>query len=148
MGPEVQPKCFRHEKHMRNNWKLRKRGYLIRFSHTEALLFKKKRTLNGHFSRPAETDPYVLYMCTFIRTLKIRNLGCVRHWNLYQLLIVSRGYFWLADSWLKRNFPDFHLKDICKVWYADIILSNEIPDNTKYQSNIHVDWNVLAVQGG
>ena len=21
--------------------------------------FKKKRTLNGHFSRPAETDPYV-----------------------------------------------------------------------------------------
>ena len=22
--------------------------------------FKKKRTLNGHFSRPAETDPYVL----------------------------------------------------------------------------------------
>ena len=24
----------------------------------EALLLKKKRTLNGHFSRPAETDPY------------------------------------------------------------------------------------------
>ena len=23
--------------------------------------FKKKRTLNGHFSRPAETDPYVAY---------------------------------------------------------------------------------------
>ena len=30
----------------------------IRFGHTEALLLKKKRTLNGHFSGPAETDPY------------------------------------------------------------------------------------------
>ena len=58
MGPQVQPKCFRHLQHMRNNWELRKRGYLIRFGHTEALLLKK-RTLNGHFSRPAETDPYV-----------------------------------------------------------------------------------------
>ena len=57
MGPQVQPKCFRHAQHMRNNWELRKRGYLIRFGHTEALLLKK-RTLNGHFSRPAETDPY------------------------------------------------------------------------------------------
>ena len=37
---------------------MRKRGYLIRFGHTEALLLKKM-TLNGHFSRPAETDPYV-----------------------------------------------------------------------------------------
>ena len=42
MGPEVQPKCFRHAQHMRNNWELRKRGYLIRFGHTEALLLKKK----------------------------------------------------------------------------------------------------------
>ena len=24
--------------------------------------FKKKRTLNGHFSRPAETDPYVVQL--------------------------------------------------------------------------------------
>ena len=28
------------------------------FGHMEALLLKK-RTLNGHFSRPAETDPYI-----------------------------------------------------------------------------------------
>ena len=41
MGPQVQPKCFRHLQHMRNNWELRKRGYLIRFGHTEALLLKK-----------------------------------------------------------------------------------------------------------
>ena len=33
--------------------------YLIRFGHTKAQLFKKKVTRNGHFSRPAETDPYV-----------------------------------------------------------------------------------------
>ena len=36
----------------------KKQNYLIRFGHMEALLLKK-RTLNGHFSRPAETDPYV-----------------------------------------------------------------------------------------
>ena len=47
MGPQVQPKCFRHSQHMRNNWELRKRGYLIRFGHTEALLLKKNMTLNG-----------------------------------------------------------------------------------------------------
>ena len=63
MGPQVQPKWSWHPKHMRNNWELRKRGYLIRFGHTEALLFKK-RTLNGHFSCPAETDPYVLHFTT------------------------------------------------------------------------------------
>ena len=28
------------------------------FGHTSLLLFKKKRTFNRHFSRPAETDPY------------------------------------------------------------------------------------------
>ena len=36
----------------KKNW-----GYLIRYGHTEALL--KKMTLNGHFSRPAQTDPYI-----------------------------------------------------------------------------------------
>ena len=28
---------------------------------TRKLYFKKKRTLNGHFSRPAETDPYAAH---------------------------------------------------------------------------------------
>ena len=28
------------------------------WSHGGSTFFKKKRTLNGHFSRPAETDPY------------------------------------------------------------------------------------------
>ena len=30
------------------------------WSHGGSTLKKKKRTLNGHFSRPAETDPYVI----------------------------------------------------------------------------------------
>ena len=29
------------------------------YAGTAFLKIKKKRTLNGHFSRPAETDPYV-----------------------------------------------------------------------------------------
>ena len=41
MGPQVHPKCFRHPQHMKNNWELRKRGYLIRFGHKEDLLLKK-----------------------------------------------------------------------------------------------------------
>ena len=34
---------------------------------TRRLYFKKKRTLNGHFSRPADTDPYVnTVLCSLI----------------------------------------------------------------------------------
>ena len=58
MAQQIQPKCFGHLKHMINNLQLKKRCYLIMFGHTEALLLKKNMTLNGHFSRPAETDPY------------------------------------------------------------------------------------------
>ena len=57
MGPQVQPKCFRHVKHMRNNWELRKRGYLIRFGHTEALLLKKKKDIKRPFFPPCRNWP-------------------------------------------------------------------------------------------
>ena len=58
MGPQVQPKCFRHLKHMRKNWELRKRGYLIRFGHTEALLFlKKKKDIKRPFFPPCRNWP-------------------------------------------------------------------------------------------
>ena len=85
MGPQVQPKCFRygHGKHMRNNRELRKRGYLIRFDHTEALLLKKG-TLNGHFSRPAETDPYIVYnWCRkqLQGDIFIRSQIALNHWS-------------------------------------------------------------------
>ena len=62
MGPQVQPKCFRHVKHMRNNWELRKQGYLIRFGHTEALLFKKKKDIKRPFFPPCRNWPIWLPM--------------------------------------------------------------------------------------
>ena len=56
MGPQVQPKCFRHGKHMRNNWELRKQGYLIKFGHTKAL-FKKKKDIKRSFFPPCKNWP-------------------------------------------------------------------------------------------
>ena len=47
---------------------------------------KKKRTLNGHFSRPAETDPYAKASLIFIslrvfkedyKALEVLELACV-----------------------------------------------------------------------
>ena len=61
MGPQVQSKCFRHLQHMRNNWELRKRGYLIRFGHTEALLLKKY-DIKWPFSPPCRNWPICTYM--------------------------------------------------------------------------------------
>ena len=44
----------------RDENQLKNQIYLIGFGHTEALLFEEKNmTRNGHFSRPAETDPYM-----------------------------------------------------------------------------------------
>ena len=87
MGPQVQPKCFRHLNHMRNNWELRKRGSLIRFGHMEALLSKKK-TLKGHFSRPAETDPYGV--CLYVLMSKQRDWTGCSGWLLWVLVLVLR----------------------------------------------------------
>ena len=61
MGPQVQPKCFRHLQHMRNNWELRKRGFPIRFGHTEALLLKKK-DIQRPFFPPCRNWPICLYV--------------------------------------------------------------------------------------
>ena len=109
MGPHVQPKCFRHPQHMRNNWELRKRGYLIRFGHTEALLLKKKRTSNGHFSRPAETDPYV-----FNRPTGIWGVSCIgwavrsSRWPLFEWK--EEQALWRSfQGWTKLNWKQ-HLK--------------------------------------
>ena len=43
--------------------------------------FKKKMTLNGHFSRPAETDPYVYAespLCLFTQLIVLSELP--RYW--------------------------------------------------------------------
>ena len=85
MGPEVQPKCFRHEKHMRNNWELRKWGYLIRFGHTEALLVKKK-DIKRPFFPPCRNWPicvistiYNMYLTSLCSNMYLYNM-CTWHW--------------------------------------------------------------------
>ena len=118
MGPQVQPKCFRHAQRMRNNWELRKRGYLIRFGHTEALLLKKNMTLNGHFSRPAETDPYkqIYFFALFIlkeaeawkswrgwNVDSVENMGAL--WGKWSLLILDPECFRPINF---ANFADFY----------------------------------------
>ena len=84
---------------MRNNWELRKRGYLIRFGHTEALLWKK-RTLNGHFSRPAQTDPnehqYALCMIW-------DWLVCTAFKLLYKDLELNYPKTWFCIIWWLSN---------------------------------------------
>ena len=49
---------------------LREGIQIIKFGHTEALLLKK-RTLNGHFSRPAQTDPYIVTMIIWLNMLLV-----------------------------------------------------------------------------
>ena len=51
-------RCFGDPKDTIDSKQLKNQIYLLRFGHTRALLFKKKRTRNGHFPRPRETDPY------------------------------------------------------------------------------------------
>ena len=53
-------RCFGDAKDTIDSKQLKNQIYLLRFGHTRALLFKKKRTRNGHFPRPRETDPYML----------------------------------------------------------------------------------------
>ena len=48
------------------------------FGHTEALLLRKKRTLNGHFSRPAQTDPYTYYI--IIVTINSNTFIFITYW--------------------------------------------------------------------
>ena len=95
MGPQVQPKCFRHVQHMRNNWELRKRGYLIRFGHTEALLLKKYMTLNGHFSRPAETDPYA--SLSSLSLWQVCSMIASLHWIYSYSLCLHEGCLMRQD---------------------------------------------------
>ena len=52
-------RCFGDPKDTIDSKQLKNQIYLLRFGHTRALLFFKKRTRNGHFPRPRETDPYV-----------------------------------------------------------------------------------------
>ena len=46
---------------MINNWQLKKTGLSHQVWSHKGSTFKKKMTLNSHFSRPAQTDPYIFY---------------------------------------------------------------------------------------
>ena len=125
MGPQVQPKCFRHLQHMRNNWELRKRGYLIRFGHTNALLLKK-RTLNGHFSFPAQTDPYgYIHKLITIKTQVIEGLTEDRrsYWDRLWMCSDRRSgpqhpliYRWEAINQEKCKGKDITLERKKHIW--------------------------------
>ena len=58
-------RCFGDAKDTIDSKQLKNQIYLLRFGHTRALLLKKKRTRNGHFPRPRETDPYVHFLSLF-----------------------------------------------------------------------------------
>ena len=77
MAPQVQPKCFWHLKHMINNWQLKKNGAISSGLVTRRLYFKKM-SLNSHFSRPAQSDPYMCSKSNMIfLLLNFRGNICV-----------------------------------------------------------------------
>ena len=125
MGPQVQPKCSWHPKHMRNNWELKKRGYLIRFGHTEALLLKKKRTLNGHFSHPAETDPYVKELSSSSRPGD-KFQDCIH--SLISLLVFHFiKKFRLLLMWLRSELKMWiKLCMQCMTWMMSLLLQYKL----------------------
>ena len=107
MGPQVQPKCFRHLKHMRNNWELRKRGYLIRFGHTEALLLKKK-DIKRPFFPPCRNWPICPSLT--LGPAPLRTAGLVMEfWGLDNVLA---GTFFVTNSLRKCSFCDSQLEKV------------------------------------
>ena len=117
MGPQVQPKCFRHPQHMRNNWESEAISSGLA---TRRLYFKKKRTFNGHFSRPAQTDLYVFWNGFYTRKSKVS----FNFWNpqiLLFLLLPSGSlfdnherawkiHFWDPPQWDKMCFECQRIK--------------------------------------
>ena len=57
---------------------------------TRRLYFKKKMTLNGHFSRPAETDPYALSLTITkqLDSLELKSEDLSRMKQLVKVLFV------------------------------------------------------------
>ena len=90
-------RCFGDAKDTIDSKQLKNQIYLLRFGHTRALLLKKKRTRNGHFPRPRETDPYEQFARLSRRTLtaecvlydvelsKCKNVKILKYQNLKKL---------------------------------------------------------------
>ena len=139
MGPQVQPKCFRHAQHMRNNWELRKRGYLIRFGHTEALLLKKK-DIKRPFFPPCRYWPICEHCSLF-----------TDHWTVSLLVAKSkdakREGFCSPLSWFYfYRFLFLQIENLSpternqeKRWITLECLRNFIPC-TKWQKMLPIWW--------
>ena len=91
---------------------LKNHVYLLRFGHTKALLLKKNVTRNSHFSRPAETDPYVNRPITFDLILYEPSFFSSFSWcSLFWFwgtfgspfqVSKNKGMLCLVDKWLQR----------------------------------------------
>ena len=84
-------RCFGDPKDTIDSKQLKNQIYLLRFGHTSALIFKKK-TQNGHFPRPRETDPYawrekLIKMYQFIVPLKLIHPSREDDIKIYQFIV-------------------------------------------------------------
>ena len=93
-------KCFWNAQHMINNWQLKKRGYLIRFSHTEALL-KKKKNIKRPFFLPCTNGPKYSFPHFHHR----------QHHNYFLGNHYDHTIRWLHYT-LNCNFPLWKLKEL------------------------------------
>ena len=69
-------------------WEEPKKRKIIRFGHTEAL----NMTLNGHFSCPAQTDPYAVFCkCRYLHIPHAVCVFSVRHRRIYVHMHINRN---------------------------------------------------------
>ena len=110
MDPQVQPKCFRHLQHMRNNWELRKRGFLIRLGHTEALLLKKK-DIKWPFFPPCRNWPICAYLYCYVV-----ECFCQINWCLHEKTSPKAPQIELVSNPARWSFSFIlgHLSDILR----------------------------------
>ena len=74
--------------------------------------FKKKRTLNGHFCRPAETDPYMQACSTF----EVHSDSNARVGSSRILTHVRRGRYLKITS--EKPYCKYNASDLC--WNAEL----------------------------
>ena len=134
MGPQVQPKCFRHLQHIRNNWELRKQGYLIRFGHTEALLLKKK-DIKRPFFPPCRNWPiYVIFPSWKVQSLPKKNFEKYTVSSIkWPLTVLIRGLVWVKMASRKNTASPKYIS----TWstFCDVIIIA-----TKHLKSCLVGW--------
>ena len=90
---KARSRCFQVPQHTKSLYQLKNKIYLFRFGHTNALLFQKKITWNGHF--PPPVDPYVWFGI---------------YWAEFKLIIITMHSFCYPwNKWLmKKNCADIN----------------------------------------